>query len=85
MKFEKFLKGCGTHGQIVTRSNVDKWLVCGGVGMRVPRGVVNLLGSGEAPEKIVAKQTGVTLAITEADLKRNPASFSTRASFSGYF
>lgn len=51
MKFEKFLKGCGTHGQILERANGDKWLVCGGVGMRVPVGVVNLLGSGEVGEK----------------------------------
>lgn len=51
MKFEKFLKGCGTHGQILERSNGDKWLVCGGVGMKVPAGVVNLLGSGEVNEK----------------------------------
>jgi hypothetical protein len=51
MKFEKFLKGCGTHGQILTRENGDKWLVCGGVGMKVPTGVVNLLGSGEVGEK----------------------------------
>ena len=51
MKFEKFLKGCGTHGQILERSNGDKWLVCGGVGMKVPAGVVNLLGSGEGNEK----------------------------------
>lgn len=51
MKFEKFLKGCGTHGQILTRENGEKWLVCGGVGMKVPNGVVNLLGSGEVGEK----------------------------------
>lgn len=51
MKFEKFLKGCGTHGQILERENGDKWLVCGGVGMKVPNGVVNLLGSGEVGEK----------------------------------
>ena len=51
MKFEKFLKGCGTHGSILTRNNGDKWLVCGGVGMKVPNGVVNLLGSGEVGEK----------------------------------
>lgn len=51
MKFEKFLKGCGTHGSILTRDNGDKWLVCGGVGMKVPVGVVNLLGSGEVGEK----------------------------------
>lgn len=51
MKFEKFLKGVGTHGQILERANGDKWLVCGGVGMKVPVGVVNLLGSGEVGEK----------------------------------
>ncbi len=51
MKFEKFLKGCGTHGQILTRGNGDKWLVCGTVGMKVPAGVVNLLGSGEVGER----------------------------------
>lgn len=52
MKFEKFLKGCGTHGQILTRSNGDRWLVCGGVGMKIPNGVENLLGAGEVSEKI---------------------------------
>ena len=51
MKFEKFLKGCGTHGQLLELANGDKWLVCGGVGMKVPKGVVNLLGSGEAGDK----------------------------------
>lgn len=51
MKFEKFLKGCGTHGQILERANGDKWLVCGGIGMKVPTGVINLLGSGEVGEK----------------------------------
>lgn len=51
MKFEKFLKGCGTHGQILERANGDKWLVCGGVGMLVPKGVVNLLGSGAVGDK----------------------------------
>ena len=52
MKFEKFFKSCGTHGQILTRDNGSKWLVCGGVGMRVPAGVVNLMGSGEVSEKV---------------------------------
>ena len=61
MKFEKFLKGCGTHGQILERTNGDKWLVCGGVGMKVPAGVVNLLGTGEVSEK--------TAKILEAILK----------------
>lgn len=51
MKFEKFLKGCGTYGQILARENGDRWLVCGTVGMKVPVGVVNLLGAGEVREK----------------------------------
>jgi len=63
MKFEKFLKGCGTYGQILERENGDKWLVCGGVGMRVPVGVVNLLGTGEVGEK--------TKAIVETLIKAN--------------
>lgn len=52
MKFEKFLKGCGAYGRILTRENGDKWLVYGGVGMRVPVGVVNLLGAGDVGEKV---------------------------------
>ena len=51
MKFEKFLKGCGTHGQILERANGDKGLICGDVGMRVPYGVINLLGSGVVGDK----------------------------------
>ena len=42
MKFEKFFKSVGTHGLIVKRSEVESWLVCGGVGMRIPVGVNNL-------------------------------------------
>lgn len=49
MKFEKFLKGVGTHGEVVTRENGEKWLVCGGVGMVIPKGVDTLLG-GEWPK-----------------------------------
>lgn len=52
MKFEKFLKNVGAHGQILKRDNGDRWLVCAGVGMKIPVGVENLLGSGEVPEKI---------------------------------
>ena len=44
MKFEKFLKGCGTHGEVIERNEAEKWLVCGGVGMVIPKGVDNLLG-----------------------------------------
>ena len=55
MKFEKFLKGCGTYGHILTRSNGDKWLICGNVGMKVPTGVKTLLGS-DAPEDPIANE-----------------------------
>lgn len=75
MKFEKFLKGCGTHGRIVKRENGDKWLICGGVGMKVPAGVVNLLGAGEVSEKtreiietIVRADTDDRIQLTEATL-----------------
>ena len=51
MKFEKFVKGCGTHGQIYERTNGESWLICAGVGMKVPPGVDNLLGVGGVPEK----------------------------------
>ena len=50
MKFEKFLKGCGTHGEVIERNEAEKWLVCGGVGMIIPRGVDNLLGSAKDRE-----------------------------------
>ncbi len=65
MKFEKFLKSTGTHGQIFTRENGDKWLICSGVGMKVPVGVVNLLGSGEVPEKVKALVNGLINADTD--------------------
>lgn len=45
MKFEKFLKSVGTHGVVISRSESEKWLVCGGVGMVIPAGVANLLGT----------------------------------------
>lgn len=52
MKFEKFLKGVGTHGKTLTRDNGDNWLLSGGVGMKIPTGVTNLLGSTiEKPNK----------------------------------
>lgn len=75
MKFEKFLKSCGTHGQIVKTNSGDKWLVCGGVGMIVPKGVINLLGTGEASEAtreivqgIVYADTDDKITLTEAYL-----------------
>lgn len=42
MKFEKFFKSVGTHGLIVKKSEVESWLLCGGVGMKIPLGVNNL-------------------------------------------
>ena len=65
MKFEKFLKQTGTHGQIYTRDNGDKWLICAGVGMRIPMGVENLLGSGEVSEKVKALVEGLINADTD--------------------
>lgn len=64
MKFEKFLKATGTRGQIFTRYNGDRWLICDGVGMRVPVEVVNLLGSGEVSEKIKTLVDGLVNADT---------------------
>ena len=50
MKFEKFLKSVGTHGEVITINESEKWLICDGVGMVSPRGVDNLLGSAKAEE-----------------------------------
>lgn len=78
MKFEKFVKGCGTHGMIVKRENGDKWLVCDNVGMKVPAGVVNLLGAGEVSEKTRELLEEIVLAdpyerveLTEATLTKD--------------
>lgn len=60
MKFEKFLKSVGTHGNVVERPSGEKWLVCCGVGMVIPRGVDNLLGtaiSGDHAEIVNALAT----------------------------
>lgn len=65
MKFEKFLKGCGTYGQILNRNNGDRWLICGGVGMKIPVGVTNLLGSGEVSEKVKNLVEGLVKADTD--------------------
>lgn len=72
MKFEKFLKGCGTHGQILTRTNGDKWLICDGVGMKVPNGVENLLGAGEVGDKTKSLINALVHADTDdkVELKR---------------
>lgn len=50
MKFEKFLKSVDTHGEVIACTESEKWLVCGGVGMVIPRGVDNLLGTGSRGE-----------------------------------
>lgn len=51
MKFEKFFKSVGTHGQIVKKSESESWLLCGGVGMLIPTGVNNL-GVSVKPEPV---------------------------------
>lgn len=51
MKFEKFFKSAGTHGLIVKKSEVESWLLCDGVGMRIPDGVNNL-GVSVKPEPL---------------------------------
>lgn len=73
MKFEKFLKQTGTHGQIFTRDNGTRWLVCGGVGMKVPAGVVNLLGSGEVSEKVKTLVEGLVNADIDDKVKLTKA------------
>ena len=54
MKFEKFFKSAGTHGQIVKKSDKETWLLCGGVGMKIPNGVNNLGVSVEPTEVLLS-------------------------------
>lgn len=73
MKFEKFFKMAGTHGCIVKRFEAENWLVCGGVGMRIPEGVNNL-GVSQDPDQvfnaIMHSDTGAdVLALKEAILR----------------
>jgi len=63
MKFEKFLKQVGTHGEVVQRNESEKWLICGGVGMIIPCGVDNLLGTGKG-----GKYTSIIEVISNAEL-----------------
>lgn len=51
MKFKKFLKECSTYGEVINVSEDENWLVCCGVGMLIPRGVNNLLGTKENEDK----------------------------------
>ena len=52
MKFVKFLKSCGTYGRVYERRNGDKWLICEGVGMKIPTGVMSLLGVDKVSDSI---------------------------------
>lgn len=45
MKFEKFFKSAGIYGKVVNHRGT-KWLVCAGVGMRVPEGMSEILSKG---------------------------------------
>lgn len=73
MKFEKFLKSVGTHGQIYTRDNGDRWLICGGVGMLIPIGVDNLLGSGEVSNTVKTIVEALITADTDDKVELNKA------------
>lgn len=64
MKFEKFFKSVGTHGLIVKRSESESWLLCGGVGMRIPNGVNNL-GVSVDPEPLF---NAIVSSVSEDDL-----------------
>lgn len=63
MKFEKFFKSAGTHGAIVKRDN-ESWLICGGVGMRIPEGMNNL-GVSRDPDQMFK---AILAARTETDV-----------------
>lgn len=75
MKFEKFFKAVGTHGLIVKKSEVESWLVCGGIGMRIPEGVNNL-GISQAPDQmfkaIVYSDTGDDLLVLKEAVLKDP-------------
>lgn len=75
MKFEKFLKSIGVHGQIYKRENGDKWLIGNGVGMAVPAGFKPFLGgttvpdkTGEIVEAIVRSDCDEIVRLTRAEL-----------------
>jgi hypothetical protein len=75
MKFEKFFKAVGTHGLIVKRSEVESWLVCGGVGMKIPDGVNNL-GISQAPDAmfkaIIHSETSDDLLVLKEAILHDP-------------
>lgn len=52
MKFKKFCERVTPYGQIVKLDNCDEWLIGGCVGMKIPTGVVNILGGGAASEEV---------------------------------
>lgn len=51
MKFKKFFKETGVYGLIVKNSESESWLLCGGAGMPIPKGV-NALGVNISPEPL---------------------------------
>ena len=63
MKFKKFCESVTPYGQIVKLDNGDDWLIGGCVGMKIPTGVVNILGSGVASEIV----KGLVYDLTHAD------------------
>lgn len=75
MKFEKFFKAVGTHGLIVKRSEVESWLVCGGIGMKIPDGVNNL-GISQAPDAmfnaIIHSETSDDLLVLKEAVLHDP-------------
>lgn len=60
MKFEKFFKMAGTHGVVYKGRGEDRYLIAGGVGMKIPIGVNAVLG-------LESKKDPVLDAILSAD------------------
>lgn len=58
MKFEKFFKSAGTRGLIV-KNGSETWLVCAGVGMKIPEGINNL-GIATDPDAMFKTVVSVT-------------------------
>lgn len=68
MKFEKFFKAVGTHGAIVKTVN-DRWLVCEGVGMKIPARV-NTFGVASDPDDMFPMILSADLESDVMDLVR---------------
>lgn len=65
MKFKNFCERVTPYGQIVKLDNDDEWLIGGGVGMKIPMGVVNILGTGAASEEVKTLVYDLTHADTD--------------------